>query len=198
MDPSPTSGNSTAADAWPRAEVDLVRSRLLIHTKATGLLARFAHDLEIEARALEIDARVDAERWSVELRAPIERMRVTGVRRGERVDERVLSRSDQEEIHRRLREQVFAGMDAIRVHAEGRSREQGEATVVAKAGRQNLVLRSRVDQSSGGALVVSGRCTLSLGKLGVPEVKGPLGAFRIHDDVEIRYSFVVQAAPTSR
>jgi hypothetical protein len=40
--------------------------------------------------------------------------------------------------------------------------------------------------------MVSGRCVLSLGRLGVPEVKGPLGAFRVFDDVEILYSFVVR------
>ena len=39
---------------------------------------------------------------------------------------------------------------------------------------------------------MTGFCILSLSALGVPEVKGPLGAFKVFDDVEILYTFVVR------
>jgi hypothetical protein len=194
MNASPTSDGPAAPSAWARTEVDLAGSCLLIHPTATGLLARFAHNLELEALSLEIEARSNGERWTAELRAPVAHLRVVGVRRGERVHEDVLSPSDQEEIHRRIRGQVFEGLDVVRVHAEGGGRGQAEATVACKRGQQRVGLHTRVEAGEAGALLLSGRCTLSLAKLGVPEVKGPLGAFKVFDDVEILYSFVVRAA----
>jgi hypothetical protein len=197
MNAPPTSGESAADDAWARVEVDLAGSCLLIHTRATGLLARFAHNLEIEARGLELDARADGERWTAELRAQVTQLRVVGVLRAEQVHEDVLSQSDEEEIHRRIRDQVFEGLDVVRVHAEGSRRDQGEATIRCKRGQQRVGLRTRVEAGEAGTQVLSGRCTLSLAKLGVPEVKGPLGAFKVFDDVELLYSFVVRVPPGS-
>jgi hypothetical protein len=192
MSVSPTSSTAATSDGWARAEIELGRCRVLIHTKATGLLARFAHNLELEATKLEIAARFAGERWTAELGAPVRAMRVVGVLRGERVHQDLLSRSDEEEIQRRIREQVFVGVETVRVQAAGEAPERGEATVTLAARQQTVALRPSVKHGASGELVVSGRCTLSLGKLGVPEVKGPLGAFRVFDDVEILYSFVVR------
>jgi hypothetical protein len=192
MAQDPTSSESSGADSWARADIDLGASRLLIHTSATGLLARFAHDLEIEATKPDLDARVEGKRWKATLRAPVAGMRVVGVRKGEKVREDVLSHSDQDEIHRRLREQVLVAMDTVRVEAHGDAPEQGEATVILARGRQTVRLSSRVETNHGAGTTISGRCKLSLSKLGVPEVKGPLGAFRVFDEVEILYSFAVR------
>ena len=73
--------------------VDVRASCLLIHTRATGLLARFAHNLELEASALEVDLRSDGERWVAELRAPVRAVRVVGVHeRRARGQERAVAR----------------------------------------------------------------------------------------------------------
>jgi hypothetical protein len=173
------------------AAFDLAASRLVMHTKATGLLARFAHNLELEATRFEAELGADGERWVAELRVPVRGLRVVGVRRGERVDKDTLSGSDQDEIHRRLLEQVFVGTDTVSVHAQGEARERGSAKVALHSGTQTVALRSTLQPPLDGKIVVSGRCTLSLRALGVPEVKGPLGAFKVHDDVEVIYSFAV-------
>jgi hypothetical protein len=198
MAQDPTSRESPGAEPWTRADIDLAASRLLIHTSATGLLARFAHDLEIEGSRIELDAQVDGKRWKATLRAPVAGLRVVGVRKGEQVRKDVLSQSDKDEIHRRLREQVFVGLDAVRVEARGDAPEQGEATVILARGRQTVRLALRVEAGAGAGTTLSGRCTLSLSKLGVPEVKGPLNAFRVFDDVEIVYSFAVRQGAGGR
>ena len=162
-----------------------------MHTKATGLLGRFAHNLELEATRFEAQIHADAERWVAELRVPARAVRVVGGRRGERVDKDTLSRSDQEEIQRRLLEQVFVGTDTVTVQAQGEARERGSATVRLTSGTQTVILRSSLQEQADGKVIVSGRCTLSLRSLGVPEVKGPLGAFKVHDEVEIIYRLVV-------
>jgi hypothetical protein len=40
----------------------------------------------------------------------------------------------------------------------------------------------------GGGAKVSGRCDISLKALGIHEVKGPLGAFKVSDTIEVVYS----------
>ncbi len=173
--------------------IDASSSRVAVRTEATGLLARLAHDLEIAARKLEGTAEVDGERWSAELRFLVDGLRVVGVVRKGKVDESVLSTKDVGEIEDRIRELVFPRAEAVTVVAEGSSRSQGRATVTWRGGEQSLPVRLRLEQRSPALGKVSGSCQLSLSRLGVAEIKGPLGAFKVHDGVEIRFSIAVRS-----
>src|SRR5262249_40421369 len=78
--------------------VETSSSRLAVRTRATGLLARLAHDLEIVAETFSGEARLDDPSWSAELTIPVWALRVGGVLRDDRVDASVLSASDRAEI----------------------------------------------------------------------------------------------------
>jgi hypothetical protein len=175
-------------------EVDVSASRIRMQTRATGLLARFAHDLEIEAPDLDAELSVDGEKWNATLRFPVARLRVVGVLRKGRLDETVLSAGDKDEIRQRMDEQVFGGTSTVVVRAEGAQAGRGSATVELGKGTQKISLRQEADPGDDGATRVEGRCALSLRSLGVKEIKGPLGAFKVHDGVDVIYSFVVRPA----
>ncbi|MBW2525148.1 MAG: hypothetical protein JRI23_13275 [Deltaproteobacteria bacterium] len=181
------SGSSSATH-----ELDGPSSRIRIHTRATGLLARFAHDLEIEVPAPEGEVTVDGESWSATLRLSAARLRVVGVLRKGQVDEGVLSASDKDEIRQRMDEQVFPRASTVVVRAEGEQTGRGSAKVELGKGHQKVSLRHAVEQRDDGSTRVEGRLELSLRALGVKEIKGPLGAFKVHDGVDVLYSCVVR------
>jgi hypothetical protein len=63
---------------------------------------------------------------------------------------------------------------------------------VSLGGRSARVAHAvHVSAREGGGSLATGRVDLSLRALGIPEVKGPLGAFRVSDTVEVVYSIVV-------
>jgi hypothetical protein len=103
-----------------------------------------------------------------------------GTLRGDRLDPAGLSASDRADIERRLREEVLPVGEVVIEAADGR------ATV--RVGRQGATVAasSRVE-GRGDRVRLTGRCTLSLAALGIREVKGPLGAFRVKDAVEVAW-----------
>jgi hypothetical protein len=183
-------GDGSAPAGGHRIDADA--SRIVVHTKATGLLARLAHDLELEASGFEGELDVDGEQYRAELRFPVAALRVVGVLRKGEVDRTVLSASDHDEIRERLDELVFPDTHTVVVRLEGEGRDRAMASVELPSGRQRVLARHRVAERSAGGHEVSGRCGLSLQALGIKEIKGPLGAFKVHDDVEVVYRVVVR------
>ena len=163
--------------------IDPDRSKLLVRTRATGLLARFAHDLEMEARAISGTADASGPAWTAELSFPVARLAVLGVRRGGRVETGVLSTADQADIERKIRDEVLQ-TDAVRVSASGEGRNRATVSVRVGRGEQKLDVPLTA-RDEAGELAVVGSCRLSLRALAVKEIKGPLGAFKVDDAVEI-------------
>jgi hypothetical protein len=174
--------------------IDTASSTLTVRTRARGLLARLAHDLEIAARDIAGAASVDGASWSGELEVPVAGLRVVGVPRGEAVDTSALSSSDRAEIERRMRDDVLAGTQRVKVRASGASRDRGEAIVELARGSARVSPSNSV-RDEGEKLVVSGRVQVSLKALGIKEIKGPLGAFSVNDIVEIRYALTLVPVP---
>lgn len=170
--------------------IDPGGSRVTLRTRASGLLSKLAHDLEIAADGFEGTVERAGERWSARLVFPVERLRVVGVCRGDRVDERVLSAGDRAEIERKIRSEVFAARKELTVEARGDTLARGDAEIDAGRGLHSVPLRlgSRDDGAE-----VSGETRVSMKRLGLAPVKGPLGAFKVDDTVEV--NFRVRLAP---
>lgn len=169
-------------------------SLLLLHTKATGLLARFAHDLEIACSGFSALVSVDGEIWNATLSIPVSGLSVVGVLHGERVDKSVLSDSDRAEIEKKIRQEVFSGRPNVQVTAQGAARVRGEAKVSVGSKSETVQLAQKAVDKGEGKIEVTGRCEVSMKKLGLEEVKGPLGAFKLSDTVAIVYSMVLVPA----
>lgn len=168
-------------------DIDHHASSITVRTRATGLLGRLAHDLEIQATAFSGDVRVDGDSWEATLRFPVADLRVVGALKNDRVDRGVLSTREVAEIESKIRREVLLGSE-ITVTLVG-SGSRGEAAVVAPRGQQRLpVTLTRDDDHS-----VYGSLWLSLRALGVDEIKGPLGAFKVDDAIEV--GFFVKLTP---
>jgi hypothetical protein len=167
--------------------IDLHASTVTVRTRAKGLLSRLAHDLEIEAGGFSGQVDVDSERWRGTLRFPVKGMRVVGALRGARVDRAILSADDRAEIERRLAALFDGGEPAVTVDLEGETRRRAQAVVRTPAGQQRVAVDLDVEERRDGEIVASGKTELSLSALGLPEVKGPLGAFKVDDSVEVGF-----------
>jgi hypothetical protein len=173
-------------------------STITIRTRATGMLARLAHNLEIVSNDVRGSASSDGDAWTAEILVPIASLRVVGARKGDRVDPNILSSDDRAEIERKIRAEVFGGAGDVSARAEGTSLLRGEASISiggAYRGRAR-VMQTHTEQepdAEGGprAISVSGRADVSLRALGIPEVRGPLNAFRVSDTVEVLYNLTM-------
>ncbi len=167
-----------------RLSLDAPSSRLAVRTRAVGMLARLAHDLEIVATRFDAHAELDGDAWSGELSIPVDGLEVAGVLKAERVDSNVLSPSDRAEILKRMRADAFHGASAIEVHVSGTTRERAELVIAIRGheSRSSVALRTREEND---AFAVTGTATLSLKSIGSREIKAPLGAFSVKDDVEV-------------
>lgn len=163
--------------------LDPSRSRLVVRTRAKGLLGKLAHDLELESRALSGQVELDGERHAATLTLPSSSLRVVGVLKGGALDRTVLSPSDVADIEARVRRDILRASD-VRARAEGtgRARSRAKATVGGPEAPAELTLS--VD-ARGDELSLTARGTLSLRALGAPEIKGPLGAFKVADELEL-------------
>lgn len=181
---------------------DAAASRLIVETRAKGMLAKLAHDLSLSAGDLSAKATLDAQKLSVELDVPIASLRVDGVKKGAHVDKSVLSSSDRAEIERKIREEVLkAASVTVKTACEAPTSllEDGSHEVAApltvEVGRGRTEVRTRAAIATKGVeLVARGKATVSMPSLGLAPVKGPLGAFRVDDDIEIVYELVFKRA----
>lgn len=171
--------------------VDQGASRLVVHTRASGMLAKLAHDLELAATSLSGKVTLEGESFSAEIVVPVAGLSVTGTLHGERVDTSALSPSDRAEIAQKIRTEVFSATKEIRATARGQSRERAELTVDATSGRTSIPASITVTDQ-GGLTAVRGRVELSMKKLGLREVKGPLNAFRVSDTVEVLFELTLR------
>lgn len=166
------------------------QSSLSVETRAKGMLAKLAHDLSIEAHAIEATCTFDAGRATVELTIPTAELRVRGVRKGESVDTNTLSASDKTEIERKIRSEVISAARVVAKLEAPVVLEPGHASVeargVVEVGRSSAKVASKLEVDVAEAVVTaSGRVQLNLPALGITPPKGPLGAFRVDDTVEV-------------
>jgi hypothetical protein len=173
--------------------VDPASSRIAIRTRATGMLAKLAHDLEIVASSIGGKATLDGEGFSAELVVPVAGLAVAGTLHGDRVDTAALSSSDRAEIQHKIRDEVFAATKEVRVKASGATRARADVTVEIATGRVSSPVTLDVEDR-GDVTRVAGRVELSMKRLGLKEVKGPLNAFRVSDGVEVLFDLTLRPA----
>lgn len=176
-------------------DIDRQASTVTIRTRAKGLLSKLAHDLEIQTARFDGDVEVDETDWKATLRFPVSGLTVAGALKGDKVDRAILSPSDRAEIERKLRDEVL-GVDEIVVTAEGKDRGAGDVVVKARRGEQRRAVSLTTEDRPGGEIVTYGTVDLSLRALGVDEIKGPLGAFKVDDRIEVAF-WIMLAAPSA-
>jgi hypothetical protein len=162
-----------------------------IRTRAEGMFSRLAHDLELAAEPSSATFESSGQEWTGTLRFAATALSVVGVVRGETVDRSVLSAKDRQEIERRLSEEIVT--KEVVVEASGTDRRSGALRVRIGSAEQRVAVALRVDER-GERLYVTGRGEASLRALGVREVKGPLGAFKIADRIELLVDAVLAPA----
>lgn len=169
--------------------VDTAASSISLRTRAEGLLARVAHDLEIAAPVFRGKVTLDGEAWTAEIGVAVASLRVVGVIHGSELDRVALSSSDRAQIEQKMRQDVFfGGVREVTAEARGSSHAGGEATIAIGTRSQRVPVTLTVEAPPGGNLKATGQLTLSLSKLGVKPIKGPLGAFRVKDAVEVLFT----------
>ncbi len=173
--------------------VDSTSSKLTIRTRASGMLARLAHDLELHASDVRGQAVRENGGFSGELFVPVAGLRVAGVLHGDRVDTSGLSSSDRLEIERKIREEVFLGTKEVHVRGRGHEWDKVEVTVESPLGKMSMPISIRGTEADG-RVRVAGRTEVFMTKLGLREVKGPLGAFKLKDAIEVNFEITLQPA----
>ncbi len=169
-----------------------------IHTFAEGFLARLAHDLEVGCDGLSGTAtRTEDGRGPAvaSVDVPLGGLSVVGVVTGGSVDEHVLSSSERAEIVAKMQRDVFhSGADGIvRVEA---SYEEGTVRMRVLLPNGNVVeMMTRPHVAAEGAATrATGTFGISLAAMGSSKIKGPMGAFRLKDNVEVSFNLVFTPA----
>lgn len=169
-------------------------SRVVIRTRAEGMLSALAHDLEIEGTPRDGEGARTGSEWSARVTLRAETLRVSGV--VEHGSVRTMSPRDRAEIERRIREEVFRTLPEVTVHVRGTD-HRGEADVQGTKGNVQVPLILDDLRTDGDTVVAQGRLSVSIRALGLPVIKGPLGAFRVADEVEVRFRAVFEVQKTS-
>lgn len=156
--------------------LDLDRSRYVLRTRAKGLLSALAHALELEGRFASGEAKEDGGTWSGRAKVRPADLRVVGVLHKDKLDTTVLSASDVREIERRMRDDTLKGATEVEIVA--RSTDDLEIVLAGRTSKLRLSPRVAGD-------AVTARGTLSMKALGLAEIKGPLGAFTVKDEIEV-------------
>jgi hypothetical protein len=168
---------------------------ITLRTRAEGLLARLAHDLELTSAEVSGHVDVDGDAWTAELSVPVASLRVVGALHGDAVDSAVLSAADRAQIEQKMREDVFFGAArVVTATARGASLSSGEATIAIGSRSQRITFPLSAPALADGTLRPTGRFTLSLDALGVKPIKGPLGAFRVKDAVDVSFAILLVSA----
>lgn len=164
----------------------LLSALVRLRTVAEGLLSALAHDLEIETS--DVSGEAEGPDGPVHLRVPVARLKVTGAVRKGNVVEGVLGPMEREEIERRMADAI--GGEALVIeatlHATGDAKV-ARLHVQAPRGSETVQADVQRDTNENGRVEVRGACALSMRALGVGPVKGPLGAFRIKDEVWVTF-----------
>lgn len=168
---------------------------ITLRTRAEGLLARLAHDLELTSAEVSGHVDLDGDAWTAELSVPVASLRVVGALHGDAVDSATLSAADRAQIEQKMREDVFfGGARVVTATARSASLSGGEATIAIASRSQRVAFPVSVAALADDTLGPTGRFTLSLDALGVKPIKGPLGAFRVKDAVEVSFAILLVSA----
>jgi hypothetical protein len=178
--------------------LDPAASHLKIRTYAEGMLSALAHDLELEVTTFEAEATVQGEAFAIRLTAPVSAIRVAGVLKRGSVDREALKPGDKADIEQKVRREVLDA-PAVEVHGEGTLAVSNGAgggqrrTVEVSVGprRASISTAVTIDESPDGYRL-RGRSEVRLSALKIKPVKGPLGAFRLKDTVEIAYELTLR------
>jgi len=174
-------------------------SRLAIETTAKGMLAKLAHDLTILSRDFSCTATLTDAGADVTVRVPVRGLHVDGVRKRGVVDRSVLSSSDKSDIERKIREEVLTSSEVVvtasvaDVPSDGTRSASTSATVEVGGKKAKAKVSATITALPDG-IKASGRATVSLDSLAIPPVKGPLGAFRVDDAIEVVFDLAFARA----
>jgi hypothetical protein len=171
--------------------LDPDKSHVRVHTFAEGLLARVAHDLELECRGLSGSAeRLSDERATATVEAPVGRIEVGGTIKGGRIDPHGLSPSDRDDVLQKMRREVFHVSEGrVRIEATLEGPKARVRVVPPKGPAVESSVPVRVEATDG-IQRVSGTLELSLHAIGSDKVKGPMNAFRVKDKIEVLFDVV--------
>lgn len=167
--------------------LDLTRSTVTLRTRAKGLLSALAHDLELSGSFARGGVKRDGDRWEGELAVAPSALKVVGPIKGGATVRDDLPAWEVREIERRIVEEVFAGVSEIVVRVRGTTSSPEIDVVAKREGRAKVKVVLQGD-------VVSATGTVSMKSVGLAEVKGPLGAFTVKDDVEVSADVVLTPA----
>jgi hypothetical protein len=171
--------------------LDPARSSVTLRTRAGGFLSALAHDLELTGKVARGHVSNEGERWQGEIVVQPSAIKVAGaVKRGV-VDKNVLSASDVRDIESRIANEVFGGLNELVIRGEGTP----SMPTIRVLGKQEAVTDLKVTvRNDGASRIFSAKGNVSIKSLGFNEVKGPLGAFVIKDNVEVdaTITFVAQ------
>lgn len=162
--------------------LDPARSTLILRTRAGGFFSALAHDLELTGKIARGSAKRDGDRWEGELAVPPSSIKVVGALKRGVVDKGVLSASDVRDIENRIVGDIFGGLNELVVQCGGTV----DAPTIRVTAKREALLNAKVTiKNDDAARVFTAKGTISIKGLGLNEVKGPLGAFVIKDDVEV-------------
>lgn len=171
--------------------MDAHASRVHIYTFAEGLFAKFAHDLALNAAPAGKGVST-SEGATVALSFDVNDITVLGVRRKEFVDTEVLQLEEKLEIERRIRTEFFPAKEKNHfIDIEGQLKN-GRAvfTFTTPQGRKTHLSADVKAGIGEETALITGLCKLSLSSLGIGPIKGPLGAFKVKDEVHIDFHAV--------
>ena len=170
--------------------LDPARSSVTLRTYAGGLFSALAHDLELTAKVVRGETKNDGERWEGELAIEPSAIKVVGVLKRGTVDKNTLSAGDVRDIEGRIASEIFGGLREIVIRGEGAVSSPTVKVVGKKDGLADVKVTVRND---GASRIFTAKGKISIKSLGIPEVKGPLGAFVIKDHVDIDASVIFVA-----
>ena len=166
-------------------------SSVYVETVSKGMLAKLAHDLHIDVKATSVVAEGQAS-FSAQVRP--EDLTVKGVRKSGIVDTSVLSASDLKDIHQKIRTEVFRSPIQVRGEVSLGETPEGDAKRrlpiqlnLELAGKRTSARFDAEFSWEGASVVARGSFPIRLPALGIAPPKGPMGAFRVDDDVTVKF-----------
>jgi hypothetical protein len=162
--------------------VDPERSSITLKTRAKGLLSALAHDLELRATIARGTATREGDEWTGELFVAPSSIKVIGAIKSGKTSP--LSKIEVDLCEKRIVSEVFAGVAEIAVKARGTLADP-KIEITAKrttSAKMKVTMRGEV---------LEGRGVVSIQALGLPEVKAPLNAFTVRDEVDLEASLTL-------